>query len=106
MSRIAFDREQDGLPSGRLTVKRRVVRRLCVAAAVLVLLVSAAIIFTDDQLHRRRANFIYGCEVAEVDAASCGLLADAYGYPTSIPRFLRYLYVRQRIRAFVPHLGK
>jgi len=106
MSRIDVEGGQDGLAGGRLVLRRKMIRRLCVAAAAVIVLASAVIFFVDDELKRRRANFIYGCEVAEVDVSSCALLADAYGYPDSIVHLARYLYVRHELNPYVPHLSQ
>ncbi|HKO07945.1 MAG TPA: hypothetical protein VJ487_09550 [Alphaproteobacteria bacterium] len=105
MYQLAVDVEEGQPARDRSRLKKAVLWVSLASAGLLVILVSIGF-FLDYQLSRARDSFIYGCEVAQVDYDRCDMLADAYGYPGSIPRLVRFWYVKHSLQPVVPHLGK
>ncbi|HYB57717.1 MAG TPA: hypothetical protein VEK12_16255 [Alphaproteobacteria bacterium] len=104
MYQVAVDVGEAQPARDRSRLKKAVLWLSLGSAGLLVILVCIGL-FIDYQLGRARDSFIYGCEVAQVDYDRCDMLADAHGYPGSIPRLIRFWYVKRQLQPVVPHLG-
>jgi hypothetical protein len=104
MRRTVADTDEDGRASAASAV-RKAVRKICLVSGIVLVVVAIAGFIVDFQLKRARYAFIYGCQAAQIDFDRCDMLADAHGYASSIPRLVRYWYVKHRMQPYVPHLG-
>ncbi len=104
MSRTVADTDEDRRQSSASAVKKAV-RKICLVSGIVLVVIAIVGFIVDFQLKRARYAFVYGCQAAQIDFDRCDMLADAHGYASSIPRLVRYWYVKHRMQAFVPHLG-
>ncbi|HUI17354.1 MAG TPA: hypothetical protein VL244_06790 [Alphaproteobacteria bacterium] len=96
--------DEDRRASSASAVKKAV-RKICLVTGIVLVVIAIVGFIVDFQLKRARYAFVYGCQAAQIDFDRCDMLADAHGYASSIPRLVRYWYVKHRMQAFVPHLG-
>ena len=95
----------EGRASGRAAPLSQRLRKAALVSGVALIVVAAVGFIVDFQLKRARYAFLYGCQAAQMDFDTCDMLADAHGYASSIPRLVRYWYVKRQMQPYVPHLG-
>ena len=100
----AVDTDEGG-PIGTAASVRKRLRKAALVCGIVLIVIAVVGFIVDFQLKRARYAFIYGCQTAQMDFDTCDLLADAHGYPSSVPRLIRYWYVKHRMQHYVPHLG-